>query len=1173
MEQSLTESHTPSWLDKPVIASIPRLTIENLLVGLIIVITIASRFIMLGERVMSHDEINHVVPSYDLFQGRGYRHDPVTHGPFQFHVVALSYFLLGDSDFSSRVPAALFSSAAVFFVLFAFRRYLGRTGALLAAIMFMISPYMVFYGRYTRNEAFIMLLGVVQIFSIFRYYDKRDPLSLYLLTGSVVLHFTVKETSYIYTAIMLLFLGFMFLDEIRQTRFNNPTNRTLFLSLAIIAVLLLGTALAIGVINAPKTGANPSADISGTAPAPNILATIFELVLVVLALIAGVTALILFGTDLGFARLKELPSFYMLALIGSLILPQLAAFPVKLVGWNPLDYSAQGMTRTAIFLILLGVISIAIGYWLNARVWLTHAILFYGIYTILYTTVFTNGQGFFTGIVGSLGYWLSQQGVERGSQPIYYFALIQIPIYEFLPAIGTLVAFYFGMRYNRFFHIPGFAPATQPELPGIVPSVPPNTERSSIPENLEMTVQHPDNPSAGDETIPEAKEPISPPIETKRSTQPIPVLLLLLFWSITSLTAFSIAGEKMPWLTVHITLPFILAAGWGFGFLVDTTPWKRIANRTGAITLVASVVFLFAASATLGSLLGNQPPFQGKTLEQLGATSAFIFALISAIGSGALVFYLLKDWQGIQIVRLVSVVLFAILAVLTARASYRASFINYDSATEYLVYAHAARGPKDILAQVEEISRRMTRGKDIAVAHDNDALYPYWWYFRDYPNKKWITDKPTRELRDSPIIIVGEDNFAKIEPIVGKNYVYFEYMRLWWPNQDYWNLTWNRLWGAISDPKMRSAIFQIWLNRDFRLYGEITKNPSVRAETWQPGARLRMYIRRDVIGMIWNYGASPTPSGESTVTDPYEAGMIKIQPDRVIGQQGSEPGKLLKPRGIAVAPDGSLYVADSDNHRIQHFSAEGNLLHTWGVYVDLNAKEKPAGSMNQPWGVVVGKNGTVYVTDTWNHRIQAFTAEGKFIRTWGYFGQAEKPEAFWGPRGLAADPDGRIYVTDTGNKRVVIFDADGNYVTQFGTVGIDPGQFDEPVGIAVDPITRTVYVADTWNQRIQVFTPDTNGLNYTFSLIWEINGWFGQSLDNKPFLALGPGNTLFVTDPEGYRVLEFTTQGKFLRGWGEYKEDTTGFGLASAVAVDPNGAVWVSDAGNHRILRFTLPNP
>ena len=71
-------------------------------------------------------------------------------------------------------PAALFSIGAIAFVLFAYKRYLGKTGALIAGVLFLISPFMLFYGRYTRNEAFIQLFGVVMIYAILRYLDKGD---------------------------------------------------------------------------------------------------------------------------------------------------------------------------------------------------------------------------------------------------------------------------------------------------------------------------------------------------------------------------------------------------------------------------------------------------------------------------------------------------------------------------------------------------------------------------------------------------------------------------------------------------------------------------------------------------------------------------------------------------------------------------------------------------------------------------------------------------------------------------------------------------------------------------------------------------------------------------------------------------------------------------------------
>jgi DNA-binding beta-propeller fold protein YncE len=189
---------------------------------------------------------------------------------------------------------------------------------------------------------------------------------------------------------------------------------------------------------------------------------------------------------------------------------------------------------------------------------------------------------------------------------------------------------------------------------------------------------------------------------------------------------------------------------------------------------------------------------------------------------------------------------------------------------------------------------------------------------------------------------------------------------------------------------------------------------------------------------------------------------------------------------------------------------------------------------------------------------------------WGYFGTAETPEGFWGPRGLAVDSKGNVYVTDTGNKRVVVFNSNGEFVTQFGTTGIDPGQFDEPVGLAIDQ-NGLVYVADTWNARIQVFMPDASGLNFTFLKSWEVSAWYGQSLDNKPFIEVGPTGNLYVADPEGYRVLEFDPNGQFLMGWGDYSTGPDGFGMVSGLAIDKEGRVWVSDGGNNRLLRFNLP--
>ncbi|MCX6033582.1 MAG: glycosyltransferase family 39 protein [Chloroflexi bacterium] len=152
----------PSLLDIPLKRWFP-LNVGTLLVVLLLAVAVVSRFYDLGARTMSHDEINHVVPSFSLYSGNGYKYDPMSHGPLQFHMMAISYALFGDNDFTTRIPAALFSIATIALAVIAFRRYLGRTGAILAGLMFLISPIMLFYGRYERNEAFIVVWGLLTL--------------------------------------------------------------------------------------------------------------------------------------------------------------------------------------------------------------------------------------------------------------------------------------------------------------------------------------------------------------------------------------------------------------------------------------------------------------------------------------------------------------------------------------------------------------------------------------------------------------------------------------------------------------------------------------------------------------------------------------------------------------------------------------------------------------------------------------------------------------------------------------------------------------------------------------------------------------------------------------------------------------------------------------------------
>src|SRR5512141_1831579 len=105
------KKHT--WLDRTPIPALPWLTLEVLLFAVVMLLAVISRYYNLGARVMSHDESLHTYFSYLLYKGQGYQHNPMMHGPLQFHLVALTYFIFGASDFTARIPAAVFSILAV----------------------------------------------------------------------------------------------------------------------------------------------------------------------------------------------------------------------------------------------------------------------------------------------------------------------------------------------------------------------------------------------------------------------------------------------------------------------------------------------------------------------------------------------------------------------------------------------------------------------------------------------------------------------------------------------------------------------------------------------------------------------------------------------------------------------------------------------------------------------------------------------------------------------------------------------------------------------------------------------------------------------------------------------------------------------------------------------------
>ena len=905
MEINSTSGNDATLLDQPVF-NLLHIRIDKLLFIIILVLAIFTRFYHLGDRVMSHDENSHVYFSWLLEKGSGYKHDPVTHGPLQFHLIAFSYFLFGDNDLTARLPAALFSIATIAFM-WRYKKILGRAGSLIAGFLLLISPYLLYYGRYARNEAFVGLFGVITIWAILSYLETGKPSYLIWLTAATALHFTSKETSFIYTAQALIFLGILLVIQLTRAVWINGKYKKYFYSMLVIGILLIISGFLSQVINLTQA-AQPLTELSTAVPAQaplsqNLTGTslIFSsLIMVGFIVIIGSLFFLIKGYSL--EKLREIRSLDLIIVLFTMVMPMLAPFPVRLLGRNPIDYSSYpNILFVALFVILFAVFAIIIGLVWKPKIWLTNAAVFYSIFLVFYSTLFTNGFGFFTGLVGSLGYWLEQQGVNRGSQPWYYYGLLQIPIYEYIPALGVLFAL-----------IKGFSLKFQEE-----------------PLHNELDVEQ------------------QPSVNSLISSRNL-TFALLGFWTMSSLIAFTFAGEKMPWLTFHIALPMILLTAFYLGEIVEQIHWQNFFNIKGLLLVCLAPIFLLALTRTILSLLVPIPPFQGKELPQLEASSTFLAAIISTVFFGWFLIKLSKNWPMSQIQKIAIAAIFGFGSLLTLRTSIMASFINYDDATEYLVYAHSAGGVKTAMKQIEEISKRVTGGLDLEVAYDNVTTYPYWWYLRNYPNQKFYGDNPTRDLRDSPVILVGDENFGKIEPIVGEAYYRYDYIRIWWPNQDYFGLDRERILNAITNAQMRKAIFKIWLYRDYKLFGEVT-DKDMSLNNWYPSSRMRLYVRKDIANQIWNYGTSPVE--EITIADPYEGKEQLLNADLVIGQSGSGPQEFQKPRDISLAPDGSIYVADLENHRIQHLDQQGNVLQIWGSYGDITLGEAQGGTLTSLGGL------------------------------------------------------------------------------------------------------------------------------------------------------------------------------------------------------------------------------
>ena len=322
---------------------------------------------------------------------------------------------------------------------------------------------------------------------------------------------------------------------------------------------------------------------------------------------------------------------------------------------------------------------------------------------------------------------------------------------------------------------------------------------------------------------------------------------------------------------------------------------------------------------------------------------------------------------------------------------------------------------------------------------------------------------------------------------------------------------------------------------------------------------------------------------------------------RTWGSHGTANNQLIRPYGVDLDSVGNVYVADSDNDRVQEFSSTGAYKATfgaklgsggdlfqlrrvavqgsnvyaadlWGFHVDRFAHpgktraqefggQGPAnGKFNEPSGITFDGAGNLYVADAVNQRMQKFApgatgASFSFSKAFGARGWGDSDlSGFNWPRDLTyATPSGTLWVADTKNNRLLNFTTAGASTGKF--VG-SASTMHWPWGITADG--SKLVIADTFKNTVESWNP-------TGTQNWSSSGGGGANFAN-PYDVAVSGGSVYVADELNHRIVKLSaTTGAYQSAFGQGQ-----LHAPEGVAIDPkNGNIWVADTSFNRVVEFT----
>ena len=316
----------------------------------------------------------------------------------------------------------------------------------------------------------------------------------------------------------------------------------------------------------------------------------------------------------------------------------------------------------------------------------------------------------------------------------------------------------------------------------------------------------------------------------------------------------------------------------------------------------------------------------------------------------------------------------------------------------------------------------------------------------------------------------------------------------------------------------------------------------------------------------------PTPIG-------WRANVTTVAGDGSPAVRDGKQSSFSDPFGVAIAADGTIYVADAgESNRIRKISPDGTVTTLAGGSEGFADGAGASASFNTPSALALGPDGNLYVADTGNNRIRKITPDGKVstVAGNGTAGYVDGPAAtaqFNGPVGLTVSSSGEIYVADTYNDVIRMITTEGEVTTIAGggTPGYADGEqktalFDTPCGIIV--ANSNLIVADTGNRRLRKVSAEGNVTTLPIS---------GEEVSSPAGLAFSHDSFLYVTEFDRSRVIQVAPDGiaRVIAGGGAgFANGSDGARLnqPTGIAIGPHlnkpTEIFVADSGNYLIRKL-----